>query len=116
MACNCCNNTYQAGCFEPCGLQLLTGAATPIGMAGVWTLYIEFKRRRYSFTNTLIEGQPVSFNVGCLNAEFTYKAYILNPSGEQMVLTIDGETYDCIEFTAKYEAQAGISLGASLIS
>lgn len=104
------------GCFEPCGIQFVTGANVPVGMAGVWTLYIVFRRRRYAFTNNLIEGQPINFMVGCLNAEMTYNAYIVNPSGQQMVLEIDGTGYDCIEFSTKYEAAPGINVGASSIS
>jgi len=116
MACNCCNNTYQLGCFDPCGIQFVSGAVAPVGMAGVWTLYIKFRRRTYAFANNLIEGQAINFSVRCLNAEYTYKAYIVNPSGEQMVLDIDGTGYDCLEFSTKYEAQIGINVGASSIS
>ncbi len=103
------------GCFEPCGIQFVTGANVPVGMAGKWVLFIKFNRRQMAFTNDLVDGQPINFMVGCLDGEYTYTAYILNPASEQMIFTIEGTKYDCFQFTTKTEGLPGINAGATAV-
>ena len=114
--CNCCKSTKNIGCFEPCGIVFETGSACPIGMAGEWTLTIKFNRRNMRFKNDLIEGQPVNFLVGCLPDEYTFTAWVEKPDGETAILTIDGQTFDCLQFTTKIEAAAGIAVRATVIT
>lgn len=116
MCCHCCNNTKNLGCFDPCGIQFETGANVPVGEAGEWTLYIAFNRRIKAYRNTLIEGQPINFTVGCITPYYTYKAYIAKPDGTIAVFSIDGTGFDCFEFTTNLEAGPGISMGATSVT
>ena len=113
--CNCCDNTKNLGCFDPCGIEFVTGANTPIGEAGEWTLYIEFGRRRFKYDNTMIDGQPINFLVGCLNPYYEYTAYVVKPDGTKAVFTIDGVKYDCFNFSTKLQSSPGINAGATLV-
>lgn len=111
--CNCCESTKNIGCFEPCGIVFETDVNCPIGMAGEWILTIKFNRRNMRFKNTLVEGQPINFLVGCLNPEYKFTAWIEKPDGDTAFFTIDGTDYDCFQFTTKIDADAGIQVGAS---
>jgi len=113
--CKCCESTKDIGCFEPCGIVFETGVTCPIGLGGEWTLTIKFNRRNMRFKNDLVDGQPINFLVGCISDEYTFTACIEKPNGEIAFLTIDGQDYDCIQFTTKIESKAGIAVGATAI-
>jgi hypothetical protein len=115
MSCKCCDNTKDLGCVENCGIQFITGAVAPVGAAGEWVLYIEYNRRNYAYKNTLIEGQEINFNVGCLNPYYTYIAYITKPDGTTAIFTVNGQGYDCFSFSTKLESAAGVNVGATAV-
>lgn len=115
MCCHCCTNTKNLGCFDPCGIQFETGANVPAGDAGEWVLYIVFNRRILSFRKEFIEGDAITFEVGCVTPYYTYKAYISKPDGSIAIFSIGGIEFDCFEFTTNLEAGTGISLGATSV-
>jgi len=111
--CNCCNNTKNLGCIDPCGIQWASNVVVPAGLAGEWVLYIQFNRKRLQFKNDLVEGQQINFAVGCLNPYYKYKANIEKPDGAVAVFTIAGEDFDCFEFSTLIESAEGIELNAT---
>ena len=114
--CKCCEKTKNIGCFDPCGIQFETGQNVPVGLAGEWTLYLNFGRKLLAFPNTLIEGQAINFLVGCINAYYTYTGYITKPDGTTLYFTIDNTEYNCFQFSTQPQAPIGILLGATAIS
>lgn len=114
--CNCCNSTNNLGCIDPCGIQWVSGVSVPVGLAGVWTLYIEFNRKRLKFDNDLAEGQQINFAVGCINPYYKYKAYITKPDGSVAQFTIGGTVYDCFELSTQLNSAPGVALNASAVA
>ena len=113
--CKCCENTLNLGCFDPCGIQFEVGQSVPVGEAGQWALYLNFGRKLLAYRNELIEGQPINFLVGCINAYYTYTGYIEKPDGTTLYFVKDGIEYNCFQFSTQIEAKPGIMLNADSI-
>lgn len=114
--CNCCENIFEIGCVKHCYLQFKAGVSVPVGLGGVWALYVEYGRKTFTFLNDLSEGQQINFDVGILTAYYKYKAYIEKPDGTKARFNIDSDIFDCFTFETKLNIQKDIELNSSSVS
>lgn len=109
MCCPCCNNTFDAGCFDSCGLTLEAGIVG-VGEAGIWQLKLGFGRRKIVFDVTFQEGDDLIFALDFINELYTYTAQIIKPDGTIYTFTIDNVEYDCVKFATQKGGNTIISI------
>jgi len=96
----CCTNV-----FKLCDVVICDGddlvLPVPIPSDGDYTLELEFLGDIVKKTAALSAGDNATFEKQGLNERFTYVGSVKNSIGETITFTIDGKTYDCVEFTTQ---------------
>lgn len=96
----CCTSLYRI-----CDLIVCDGAdlvlPIPIPADGEYALDLDFLGDVVRTTAQLSMGDNATFSKENLNERFTYVGQVKDPAGSVVPFTIDGKTYDCIEFTTK---------------
>jgi hypothetical protein len=96
----CCTKVYRVCDVIQCDESDLV-FPIPIPADGEYTLELDFLNDVIRETVQLSAGNNATFSKRNLNERFTYVGHVLNASGEKVTFTIDGQVYDCIEFTTK---------------
>ena len=89
----CCENTYNLGCFDSCAVVTL-----PILFPsdGQYTLFFNGTNNiKYKVVG--VSGEPFIVDATLLNSDSTYTFYVVNNSGVRVVFDIDGVDYDCFK-------------------
>ena len=94
----CCNNTYDFGCVNSCGV-LSFGSAPADG-----TYYATFIFAGIPATQsiTLSEGDAFAFDLSLLNEQADYQFAIYDNTSAVVRVAIDGVEYDCFTFETKF--------------
>lgn len=113
MACLCCDNIYNLGCFGHCEAIVFPFNAE---QTGEYLLDADFNNRLLTFRQNQAAGQPVVFNAP-LNEDYLYKTRLYAPDGSLVTLTemdIEGNeiVYDCFAFRTRYSADITIETPA----
>lgn len=99
MSC-CCTRIYRL-----CDLVICDGSdivlPIPIPADGEYTLELDFLGDVIRKTATLSAGDNATFDSFDLNEQFTYTGQVRNSDGQTISFDVDGQTYDCVEFTTK---------------
>jgi hypothetical protein len=99
MSC-CCQRVHKFCDVVVCDDQDLVLPIT-IPADGSYTMELNFlgnvKRQTAPFT----AGDTATFSKDPLNETFTYQGHLEGPGGETVEFELDGETFDCFEFTTK---------------
>lgn len=109
MSC-CCQRIYRMCAVYICDGQPVS-IPIPVTTAGAYTMELEFLDTILNIDNEQVVGSEMLFDKDQLNERFTYIGRVLDIAGNPMPFEIDGEDYDCFEFSTKrkiYEP-AGIS-------
>lgn len=102
MSC-CCTNVFRICDLIVCdGEDLIL--PIPIPADGEYTLELDFLGDVVKKTATLSLGDNATFDKNKLNERFTYVGTVKDAIGQTVSFTIDGKTYDCVEFTTKRAA------------
>lgn len=68
---------------------------------GTYELELQFLGDVTRKSADLTAGDNATFDKAGLNERFTYVASVRDPGGETVPFTLDGKTYDCVEFTTQ---------------
>lgn len=98
----CCTNTLDLGCIGTCNEDFLkTGNLATL--TGDYKLYVEFHSAIYRMFNLIVEGDEIQFPTSNLNESYEYTGYIVDPAGNFISLSANGQEYDCISFRTMRE-------------
>ena len=99
--CNCCEKTLNLGCINSCNALFNTGIVADVLNEGVWVLQLTFGSISIYYSDNVVEGDTIVFDMPNLNENYTYTGQIIKPNGEILNIEVDGIEYDCIEFSTK---------------
>ena|ERR1700741_1617986 len=95
MSC-CCEDPYDLGCLDACK-PLDTGIVAELD--GRYTLQYKFNGAQRSIKSDVITaGDNIEFNIKDLVPNYYYQARILDPEGNEVVLSYEDVPYDCLKF------------------
>lgn len=96
MNCTPCSNCEEfavLGCFDPCG-ELEVGVDAAV--SGVYTLKVGYLGSMVVVEAEQTIGEPITFPLGDMNENYTFKGKVYDPEGEPVV--ISGEV-SCFQFS-----------------
>ncbi len=95
MSC-CYTNTLQLCNINGCSGEIDLGVEAPV--PGEYKLYLNFLGALFIIAATFAPGDNMVFQSDQLNESYEYTGNVIDPSGDNFVITIDEINYDSIAF------------------
>lgn len=97
-----CNNCIYKICdpVNVCDDQGTVKIPATASAAGEHVLHLKYLNVTLSFPKTFAIGNQLEFEA-LLNGNYCYEAYVLNPTGGKVSVTIDGILYENFKFCTK---------------